>query len=145
MLLNFPPETVRSPTSFLVMHIIHAFFEQRTPCPHIPFINCSFTIHLLQQSSLWISAGGTFLAFKNHLRPALHRWRDFRFSSSLMNTDNGKNDVTTMQYTCYPWHAEHDWTSQEVRTSPARPAFTFGSYYLDAPCASEIILTLCVC
>ena len=52
MLLNSPPETVRSPTSFLVMHISHAFFEQRTPGPHIPFINCFFIIHLLQQSSL---------------------------------------------------------------------------------------------
>jgi hypothetical protein len=42
---NFPNLTVRVPTSFLVMHISPAFFEQPTPFPHTPVVHGAFTIH----------------------------------------------------------------------------------------------------
>jgi len=57
----------KEPTSFFVIHISPAYFEQPTLFAHIAFINCTFSLHFnIQQSACEVSPD-EFLAFKNRI------------------------------------------------------------------------------
>ena len=126
------------PTSFLILHISPAFFAQLTPFLHIPFIQC--TSPYTSAICLWISAGWTFLAFKNCTTDRTAHVGGF---VSIFN------DCSKMGGKLWYFNAVHvplDTKKMTITESDAGLLWVMGSYFLLVPCSHwQLELFSCAC
>jgi hypothetical protein len=76
------------PTSSLFMYRSFALSEQLKPFLHILLVHCTFCIHWT--TCLWISAGRTFLVFKNPKIDSTSQVVGFLLSSLVTTVTEGK-------------------------------------------------------
>jgi hypothetical protein len=91
---------------------------------------------------LWISAGWTFLGFKNHITdctPQAVGNSIFMFSFNYYSGSGGYDSVP--DNTRSPWCTEEDWTSQEMHVLTAWPLYAISSYFTNVPCTLNSVTT----
>lgn len=127
---KFPAWIVCAPNSFLITHKSCFLWTTNTISSDSL---CSFHLcHTLQQSAYKFPPYKHFWHSKIVSLTALWRCQDFQFSySALMTTANSRKNYDALL--CKKHVPCHNWPSQDVRTSPARPLFATGSYVLDTP------------
>ena len=95
------------PTSALAMHQSFALSEHLTPFPDIFFVHFSFSMHW--KMCLWISAGWTFLVFKNPITGSTAQVAGILVVILNDYSDCEENDDTELCNTHYHCFVKSSW------------------------------------